>query len=90
MNQCIRLIQSLYKFSKIRPIKEVKQATVGIVSIIGNLRSGMSNYLNMRQPYLESDFAASNAMPISYDSDLENFWTQKSKNKIIFPSFFWH
>ena len=39
MNQCIRLTKALFEFSKTRPINEVKQATVGIVSILGNLRS---------------------------------------------------
>ena len=46
-------------------------------SISLNLK-GTSNYLNMRQTYLESDFKASNAPAPTYDSDLENFWTQKS------------
>ena len=39
MNQCIRLIDSLRLFSELRPIAEVKQATVGIVSILGNVKS---------------------------------------------------
>ena len=32
----------------------------------------------MREPYLYSDFAKSNSLPAVFDSDLENFWTQKS------------
>jgi hypothetical protein len=39
MNQCIRLSQSFAIFSNSRPVKEVKLATVGIVSILGNLKS---------------------------------------------------
>ena len=39
----------------------------------------MSNYLNSREPYLHSDFSESKSLPDIYDSDLENFWTQKSK-----------
>jgi hypothetical protein len=38
MNQCIRLTESLTKFSKIRPVNEVKQAMHGIVSVLGNIR----------------------------------------------------
>ena len=44
MNQCIRLINSLVGFSQTRPIDEVKQATFGLVSTLGNLRS--VKYLN--------------------------------------------
>ena len=39
MNQCIRLMDSLIVFSRIRPIKEVEKAVVGIISILGNIRS---------------------------------------------------
>jgi hypothetical protein len=39
MNQCIRLSKSLLAYSYTRPLDEIKQATVGIVSILGNLRS---------------------------------------------------
>ena len=39
MNGCIRLINSLQYFSYIRPVKEVKRASIGIISILGNLRS---------------------------------------------------
>ena len=42
---------------------------------------GLSNYLNMRQANLYSDFKISNTPAASYDTDLENFWTQKSENK---------
>jgi hypothetical protein len=38
MNQCIRLAESLIKFSNTRPVSEVKQAMVGIVSVWGNIR----------------------------------------------------
>jgi hypothetical protein len=38
MNQCIRLAESLIKFSNTRPVSEVKQAMVGIVSVLGNIR----------------------------------------------------
>ena len=40
---------------------------------------GLSNYLNRRQPYLSSDYSLSNARLAVYDTDLENFWTQKSE-----------
>jgi hypothetical protein len=43
MNQCIRLINSLLTFSYKRPVKEVKIATVGIIAILGNLRSVLNN-----------------------------------------------
>ena len=39
MNQCIRLIKTLEIFSEIRPVYEALNATVGIISILGNLRS---------------------------------------------------
>jgi hypothetical protein len=39
MNQCIRLMNILVKFSFYRPVAEVKLATVGIISILGNIRS---------------------------------------------------
>ena len=39
MNQCIRLMNTLVTFSNYRPVKEVKLAIVGIVSILGNIRS---------------------------------------------------
>ncbi len=38
MNQCIRLVESLTKFSKTKPVNEVKQAMHGIISVLGNLR----------------------------------------------------
>ena len=38
----------------------------------------MSNYLNLRQTYLNADYLSSNAPATSYDTDLENFWTQNS------------
>ena len=40
----------------------------------------MSEYLNLRGKYLEADFvSAISPNPYYYDTDLENFWTQKSK-----------
>ena len=39
MNQCIRLMDSFVYFSNIRPVKEVKLATAGFISILGNIRS---------------------------------------------------
>ncbi len=39
MNQCIRLVESLRVFSKIRPVKEVKKSTIGLISTLGNMRS---------------------------------------------------
>ena len=39
---------------------------------------GINNYLNMRETYLHSDFGISIALEMFYDTDLENFWTQKS------------
>ena len=41
-------------------------------------KKGLSNYLNMREPYLDSDYSKSIAKPATYDADLENFWTQSS------------
>jgi hypothetical protein len=38
MNQCIRLVESLTEFSKTRPVNEIKQATLGIVFVLGNIR----------------------------------------------------
>jgi hypothetical protein len=85
-NQCIRLIQALVGFSQIRPIDEVLKTTVGIISVLGNVRSGISNYLNLRQPYLLLDYFKSKTLPKSYDTDLENFWTQKSLTFFIIYS----
>ena len=45
---------------------------------------GLSNYLNSRETYLDSDFFVITASSKSYDTDLENFWTQKSN--FFFPS----
>ena len=45
-------------------------------------KKGLSNYLNLRETYLDSDFLISTAPATSYDTDLENFWTQTSKNLI--------
>ena len=39
MNQCIRLINALLSFSSIRPVDEVKMATVGFISVLGNIKS---------------------------------------------------
>ena len=39
MNQCIRLMNSLTNFSNIRPVEEVKKATVGLIAIMGNIKS---------------------------------------------------
>ncbi len=45
-NQCIRLINSLLDFSYKIPVQEVKMGTVGIIAILGNLRSVL--YLNIK------------------------------------------
>ena len=37
----------------------------------------------MRQTFLETDFTTSNTLAITYDADLENFWTQKSDFKLL-------
>ena len=42
MNQCIRLCNYLVNFADLRPVVEIKRATVGIISILGNLRSVIS------------------------------------------------
>jgi len=39
MNQCIRLMEAFNTFSNSRPIDEVKLASSGFISILGNLRS---------------------------------------------------
>ena len=39
MNQCIRLINALVDFSSVRPVDEVKKATVGFISVLGNMKS---------------------------------------------------
>jgi hypothetical protein len=44
-----------------------------------NKIKGLSNSLNMRESYLVSDFLQSISLPTNYDTDLENFWSQKSK-----------
>jgi len=45
MNQCIRLVESLAAFSKTRPVNEVKQAMIAIVSVLGNLRMVRFRYI---------------------------------------------
>ena len=42
----------------------------------------MSNFLNMREPYLSSDFLEATSLPAAYDTDLENYWTQKSNRNL--------
>jgi hypothetical protein len=44
MNQCIRLVESLTKFSTTRPVNEIKQAIHGVVSILGNIRMVSNSY----------------------------------------------
>ena len=39
MNQCIRLAKYLVNFASLRPVIEVKKATVGLISILGNIKS---------------------------------------------------
>ena len=39
MNQCIRLVNNLVKLADLRPVFEVKRATVGLISTLGNIRS---------------------------------------------------
>jgi hypothetical protein len=39
MNQCIRLIENFVTLSKKRPVDEVKVASVGFFSILGNINS---------------------------------------------------
>jgi hypothetical protein len=39
LNQCIRLIEFLEYFSTIRPVKEVKKTTIGLISILGSIKS---------------------------------------------------
>ena len=39
MNQCTRLALSLKAFANLRPVNEMKRATVGLISILGNIRS---------------------------------------------------
>ncbi len=46
-------------------------------------QKGLSNYLNKRDTYLDSDFTESNVPATQYDTDLENFWTQTSINEIL-------
>ena len=47
-------------------------------------KKGLSNYLNSRQIYLEKDYLQSIAISPSFDSDVENFWTQTSNMRIKF------
>ena len=39
MNQCIRLMESLVSYAYLRPIDEVEKANIGILSVLGNIRS---------------------------------------------------
>ena len=39
MNQCIRLTNSMKTFSDQKSYEELKKATVGIISVLGNIRS---------------------------------------------------
>jgi hypothetical protein len=45
LNQCVRLINSLVIYSYISPVEEVKLATVGIIAILGNIRSVIKKIL---------------------------------------------
>jgi hypothetical protein len=60
-------------------VEDLKQSVIGIVSTVGNLNSGLSNFLNGRQPYLKSDYKKAVSLPDYYDTDIENFWTNPSK-----------
>ena len=46
-------------------------------------KKGSSNYLNKRETYLDADYLVSTAPAATYDTDLENFWTQSSIKKLI-------
>jgi hypothetical protein len=39
MNHGIRLVNALVVISQKRPIDEVKKATVGVIAVLGNLKS---------------------------------------------------
>ena len=71
MNQCIRLVESLTEFSKTRPVNEIKQATLGIVFVLGNIRMV---YLF----YFSKDFYTSSDSITNYREAglyfLYNFW----------------
>ena len=47
---------------------------------------GLSNYLNSRETYLDSDFSISTAPAKNYDTDLENFWTQASNHFYVWKN----
>ncbi len=51
------------------------------------IKKGLSNYLNKRETYLDSDFLVITAPAATYDTDLENFWTQSSINIVLYNSF---
>ena len=74
-NQCIRLTQALNKFTSSSSVEELKQAVVSIASLIGNVNSGLSIYLNKRDTYINSDYNSAVDLPMYYDTDVENFWT---------------
>jgi hypothetical protein len=75
-NQCIRLVLALDYFSTQSFKDEMKQMVVGLVSTMGNINSGLSIAFNRRESVLNADASDAIALPIySYDTDIENFWT---------------
>ena len=74
-SQCVQLSASLRTLSAKSSLEEVKKASVALVSAIGNVNSGLSNYLNGRESFLSSDYRQATQLPEYYDTDLENYWT---------------
>ena len=46
---------------------------------VANILQALSTMINGRQPSLNLDQERASALPLEYDTDLENFWTNPSK-----------
>ena len=74
-NQCVRLMQALDSLLAKSSVDEMKQALVGVVTLVGNINAGLSSSLNGRSSSLNADVADATRLPDYYDTDPENFWT---------------
>lgn len=80
MNQAIRLALAINSTSGKSSVEDLKQASIGIMSTINNIQTGLSGFLNSRHDTLNSDFERAKKKPDVYDTDLFDYWNNPSKN----------
>jgi hypothetical protein len=81
MNQALRLALAINSTSAKSSVEDLKQASIGIVSTLNNIQTGLSGFLNDRYPTLDSDFERAKKKPEIYDTDLFDYWNNPSREK---------